>query len=191
MLLPSIPIKSTEVATTPHADYVIDLAKKLADGKRPGILSTVDKQGMPYSRWMATLSLHDWPLLYTITSPTSQKIQHIIDHPSVSWMFSNEERTVIINIRGRARIARDFEKMERVWKLLEDKSKAYFLTNPIDGPSFAVIETEIEDIDAIVPQYDIRFEAHAVDLECEWRGEGQPEDQKSGFGSSPRIVSPR
>jgi len=147
-----------------HAGYVVDVAKKLADGRRPGILATVDEHGMPHMRWMATLSLHDWPLLYTITAPNSRKIQHISANPNVSWMFSNEEMNVIVNIRGKARITTDSGKMQRVWKVLEDKSKAYFLSIAPDGPGFAVIETEIEDIDCIIPKYDINFQAHSVDL---------------------------
>jgi general stress protein 26 len=147
-----------------HADYVVDLAKKLADGKRPGVLATVDEHGVPHLRWMATLSLHDFPILYTITSPTSRKIQHIQANPNVSWMFSNEETNVIINLHGKARIADDFGKMQHVWKLLTDKSKAYFLNIKTDGPGFAVIETEIEDIDATIPKYEIAFHAHGEDL---------------------------
>jgi general stress protein 26 len=158
------PLKPPYKEATKHAGYVIDLAKKLADGKRPGILATVDEQGMPHLRWMATLSLHDWPLLYTITSPTSRKVQHIKNNPNVSWMFSNEEMNIIVNIRGKARIESDSGKIQRVWKLLEDKSKAYFLSIATDGPGFAVIETEIEDIDAVVPKYDIKFQAHSMDL---------------------------
>jgi general stress protein 26 len=149
---------------TRHAEYVIDLAKKLADGTRPGILATVDEKGMPHLRWMATLSLRDFPLLYTITSPNSRKIQHISRNPNVSWMFSNEEMNVIVNIHGKARITEDFGKMQHVWKLLEDKSKAYFLSIASDGPGFAVIETEIEDIDCIVPKYDMKFHAAGTDL---------------------------
>ena len=158
------PLKPPQKDAAKHAEYVIDLAKKLADGKRPGILATVDENGMPHLRWMATLSLHDFPLLYTITSPESRKIEHIAKNPSVSWMFSNEELNIIVNIRGKARIATDFGKMQHVWKLLEDKSKAYFLSIAADGPGYAVIETEIEDIDCIVPKYDIKFQAHSVDL---------------------------
>jgi general stress protein 26 len=130
------------------------------------------EQGMPHLRWMATLSLHDFPLLYTITSPASRKIQHISKYPSVSWMFSNEEMNVVVNLRGKARIASDPGKMQRVWKLVEDKSRAYFLNIASDGPGFAVIETEIEDIDAIVPNYDIKFQAHSVDLGSISRGLG-------------------
>jgi general stress protein 26 len=148
-----------------HVDYVVDVAKKLADGKRPGILATVDEHGMPHLRWMATLSLHDFPLLYTITSPNSAKIQHIQKKTNVSWMFSNEEMNIVLNIRGKARINCDFGKMQYVWKLLEDKSKAYFLSLATDGPGFAVIETEIEDMDCIVPKYDIKFQTHAADLQ--------------------------
>src|SRR5579871_649582 len=103
-----------------HAEYVVDLAKKLANGQRPGILATVDETGMPHLRWMATLSLQDFPTLYTISSPASRKIQHIQHNPKVSWMFSNEEMNVIINMRGKARITDDFGKMQYVWKFLED-----------------------------------------------------------------------
>lgn len=156
-------LMSSEKEAAKHASYAIELAKKLADGKRPGILATVDEQGMPHLRWMATLSLHEFPRLYTITSPTSRKIQHIQHHPNVSWMFSNEEMNVIVNIRGRARVASDLSETQRIWKLLEDKSKAYFLSIAADGPGFAVIETEIEDIDCIVPKYDIQFQARGVD----------------------------
>jgi general stress protein 26 len=156
------PLKQSQKEAAKHAEYVIDLAKKLANGTRPGVLATVDELGMPHMRWMATLSLSDWPALYTITSPDSKKIEHINHNPNVSWMFSNEEMNIIVNLRGQARITTDFGKMQRVWKLLEDKSKAYFLSIASDGPGFAVIETEIEHIDATVPKYDIRFQADGV-----------------------------
>jgi general stress protein 26 len=167
------PLKPPNEDVRKHVEYVIDLAKKLAGGERPGVLATVDEQGMPHMRWMATLSLRDWPLLYTITSPASRKIQHIKRNPRVSWMFSNEEMNIIINLRGKARIATDVGKMQQVWKLLEDKSKAYFLSIAADGPGFAVIETEIEDIDCILPKYDIKLQAHSADLGASSRGLGQ------------------
>lgn len=163
----SDPSQSTVKEMAKHAEYVVEMAKRLANGKRPGVLATVDEHGMPHVRWMATLSLHDWPLLYTITSPNSAKIQHIANHASVSWMFSNEEMNVIVNIRGKARINEDFGTMQRVWKMLEDKSKAYFLSLGNDNPGFAVIETEIEDIDCVVPKYDFRFQAHEEDLKIQ------------------------
>ena len=166
----SDPLKSPKEEAAKHAEYVIDLAKKLADGTRPGVLATVDEHGMPHVRWMATLSLRDWPLLYTITSPASRKVQHIKRHPGVSWMFSNEEMNIIINLRGKARITSDVGKMQQVWNLLEDKSKAYFLSIAADGRGFAAIETEIEEIDCILPKYDIKFQAHSVDLGSPSRG---------------------
>jgi general stress protein 26 len=169
----SDPIKSPNKEAAKHAEYVIDLAKKMADGRRPGILATVDDHGMPHLRWMATLSLQDFPLLYTITSPASRKVRHINHNPNVSWMFSNEGMSVIVNLRGRARIATDSGKMQHVWKLLEDKSKAYFLSIATDGPGYAVIETEIEDIDCTVPKYDIKFQARNVDLGSVSRGPGE------------------
>ena len=158
------PLKPSREEAARHAEYVIDLAKKLADGTRPGVLATADEHGMPHMRWMATLSLRDWPLLYAITSPDSRKIQHIKRNSRVSWMFSNDELSIIINIRGKARIADDSGKMQQVWKLLEDKSKAYFLSIDAEGSGFAVIETEIQDVECILPKYDIKFQAHHVGL---------------------------
>ena len=166
----SDPLKSPHEKAAKHAEYVIDLAKKLAGGERPGVLATVDEQGMPHMRWMATLSLRDLPLLYTITSPASRKVQHIKRHPGVSWMFSNVEMSIIINLRGKARISSDVGKMQRVWELLEDKSKAYFLSIAADRPGFVVIETKIEDIDCILPKYDIKFQVQGADLGFPSRG---------------------
>ena len=80
---PSDPTNSTQKDAVKHAEYVVDLAKKLADGTRPGVFATVDEQGMPHLRWMATLSLREFPRLYTITSPESRKIQHIRSNPNV------------------------------------------------------------------------------------------------------------
>jgi len=114
---------------------------------------------------MATLSLHDFPLLYTITSPLSRKIEQINKNPNVTWMFSNDEMSVIVNIRGKARTETDESKMERVWTLLEDKSKAYFLSIAPDTSGFAVIETKIEDIECVAVKYDFRVFAKAADLE--------------------------
>jgi len=37
------PLNPLQKEATKHAEYVIDLVKKLADGKRPGILATVDE----------------------------------------------------------------------------------------------------------------------------------------------------
>jgi general stress protein 26 len=164
--------KSSNGPAKKHAEYVIDLAKKMADGKRPGVLATVDENGMPHIRWMATLSLCDFPLLYTITSPISRKIQHIVDHPQVSWMFSNEELNVIVNIRGKARIVSESGKIQQVWKMLEDKSRAYFLSISTESAGFAVIETEIEDIDCIVPKYEISLQASSADFEPRATGPG-------------------
>jgi general stress protein 26 len=160
----SIPESPHSSDSAKHAAYVVDIAKRMANGERPGVFATVDEKGRPHLRWMATLSLEEFPLLYTITAPGSRKIDHIKRHPEVSWMFTNEEMNTIITINGKAQITTDSAKMNRVWKLLEDKSKAYFLSIQTDGPGFAVIETEIEAIECVIPKYDFRFITRPQDL---------------------------
>lgn len=159
----SAPLKLPHDQAANNADYVIEQAKIMTDGRRPGILATVDERGLPHLRWMGALTSRDWPRLYTMTSPTSRKVHHIFDHPSVSWMFSNEDLSIIINLRGKAQVTTDFEKVERVWNLIEDKSKAYCLNMSTEG-NLAVIETEIEEVDCVMPRYEIKFQAHHADL---------------------------
>jgi general stress protein 26 len=171
---PSIHSNSSDhKASEKHTSYVIEVAKKLADGDRPGVLATVDEKGMPHLRWMATLSLREFPLLYTLTSPVSRKVGHIKKNPGVSWMFSNVELNLIVNIRGNARIVDEPAKMQKVWKMVEDKSKAYFLNLTSEGTGYAVIETEIEDIDCVVPKYDLKFETNCADLSVSSRPPGE------------------
>lgn len=164
-------MKTTRTSTGPngkaqgqHGEYVIGLAKRLADGTRPGVLATVDEAGKPHVRWMATVSLRDFPLLYTITCPASQKVRHIQNNPHVSWMFSNDEMNLIVNLEGEAHLVCDPVRVQQVWKMLEDKSRAYFLSLSPGTAGFSVIETEITHISCTVPKYDLELQARSAEL---------------------------
>ena len=65
---------------------VLRMARQLLKGNHPGVLSTVDENGMPQSRWMATMSFEDFPNLYTLTAANSRKSQrqNKLDFPILS-----------------------------------------------------------------------------------------------------------
>ncbi len=140
-----------------HGEHAIRLAKQLADGNRPGVLATVDLDGMPQLRWMSTISLRDFPHLYALTSPTSRKIAHIRRNPRVSWMFTTDSSSMVVNLTGKASLITEKSAVNRIWRMIENKTNAYFLSLDTDSDGVAVIDTEIEDIECIVPRYDLHY----------------------------------
>lgn len=139
-----------------HAEHAIRLAKQLANGTRPGVLATVDENGCPQVRWMATLSLREFPHLYSLTSPKSRKVEHIRMNPKVSWMFTTEGSTMVVNMAGTATIVTDKTAVNRIWEIVEDKSNAFFLTLDC-SEGVTVIDTLIEDIECVAPRYDLHY----------------------------------
>jgi general stress protein 26 len=142
-----------------HGEHVIHLAKQLADGARAGVLATVDRAGVPHLRWMATVSLVEFPHLYALTSPSSRKIRHIDDNPRVSWMFTNESSSLVINLSGMATILTERADINRIWRMIDNKAHAYFLNLDPDAGGVAVIDTLIEDIECVIPRYDLHYPA--------------------------------
>lgn len=147
-----------------HGEHVIRLAKQLADGNRPGVLATVDHDGAPHLRWMSTLSLQEFPHLYALTSPASRKVAHIQRNPLVSWMFTTEMSSMVINLSGMAHVVIDKGEINRIWRLIENKTNAFFLSLDTMNDGVAVIDTIIEDVECIVPRYDLRYPAKDEDF---------------------------
>jgi general stress protein 26 len=143
--------------TKAHGEHVIRLAKQLADGNRPGVLATVDRAGIPHVRWMSTLSLQEFPLLYALTSPASRKVEEIRANPKVTWMFTTENSSLVVNLSGTAKILSDKSDINRIWRIIENKSNAFFLSLDTDASGVAVIETLIEDMECVVPRYDLHY----------------------------------
>ncbi len=155
---------STEI-TLEHNFYDIEdsgdimgLAKSLVNGQHPGILATIDGNGSPRMRWMSTLSFDEFPVFHSLTAPGSRKVCDIQAHPEVSWMFFNADRSLILNLRGRATIISDTARLKRIWRRIVDTSHAYFLNQYSKKPGFVVIETRVESIECSSPRNSLRFE---------------------------------
>jgi general stress protein 26 len=137
---------------------VIRMARQLLKGNNPGVLTTVDENGSPQSRWMATMSFEDFPDLYTLTAANSRKVAQIREHPIVQWMFTDPDFSFVVNLSGRAQLfLRDAETMKRVWDQIADKSRAYFMNATIDSPGFVVIHTKVEVVECTIPKRVLRF----------------------------------
>ncbi|HEX4140179.1 MAG TPA: pyridoxamine 5'-phosphate oxidase family protein [Candidatus Methylacidiphilales bacterium] len=142
-----------------HAEHVVRLARQLADGKRPGMLATVDSAGTPHMRWMQTLSLDQFPHLYALCSPSSRKVAQIRAQPRVSWIFTSETGNMVVHISGRAAILTEPAEVNRIWRLIEQKENAYFLDLKAGAEGVAVIDTLVDEIDCAVPKYGLHYPA--------------------------------
>jgi general stress protein 26 len=134
-----------------HCDELTELAQRLVGGRPLGVLTTVDADGAPHARWMATLTIENFPRLVTLTSATSAKVRHIRANPCVNWLFSTEDLTIVLNLAGRAQVHTDTVIVKRAWKAIHDKSHPYFLNSLQGRPTIAVIETLIERIECTTP----------------------------------------
>jgi len=146
-------------------EQLIRMARELLKGNNPGVLSTVDQNGFPQSRWMATMSFDDFPDLYTLTSARSRKVAQIQQHPIVHWMFSNHDLSFVVNLTGKAEIyLHEAEAMKRIWRQIADKSRAYFLGDAVKGPGFVVIHTKIEKIECTIPRKVLTFSVDPAEM---------------------------
>ncbi|MEO8206707.1 MAG: pyridoxamine 5'-phosphate oxidase family protein [Chthoniobacterales bacterium] len=139
------------------ADGLIAFTQQLMNGERPGVLTTMGPDGYPHARWMGTLSLEEFPRLYALTSPSSLKVFHVHTHPHVEWMFTNEDQAIVLNLKGTACIYSEIRDMKRIWRMISDKSKAYFLDSFTKGAGFCVIETVLSGIECNIPKNDRRI----------------------------------
>lgn len=159
-----IPVIETDTFDIEDSDDIVGIAKSLVNGLHPGILCTVDQDGRPRCRWMSTFAFDEFPVFHTLTVQHSRKVTDIEHHADVSWMFFNHDKTLILNLAGKARVVADTRTCRRIWKKAKDKSHAYFLEQfgKLDG--FAVIETKVNVIECTSPRSSLRFTVEPNEL---------------------------
>ncbi len=74
-------------------------------------------------------------------------------------MFTGQDSTVVIHLSGTASIITEKSEVNRIWRMIEDKSSAYFLDLEAVSGGVAVIDTVIEDIECVIPRYDLHYPA--------------------------------
>lgn len=156
--------KEIETFDVEDSEDVIGLVKGLVNGEQPGILCTVDRHGTPQARWMSTLDFKEFPVFYSLTAPESFKVGQIREHPEVSWMFCNHDKSLIVNLSGKARILTEVRTLKKIWREVVDKSLTYCLDQFAKGMGFVVIETTVSDIEVCSPVHHLRFRVHPSEL---------------------------
>ena len=154
----------TESFNIGDTDDVVALMKRLFDGRHAGILATVNQDGNPEVRLMSTLSFDEFPVFYTLTAPDSRKVKQIDRRPGVNWLFFDDNKSLIVNLIGKAHVLVDTPTLKRIWRQVEDKSHVYFLNQYSRGPGFVVIATTVESIECSSPKNARQFSLKPSDL---------------------------
>ena len=161
------PVIDNESFDIEDSDDIIGVAKNLVNGHHPGILATVNQDGKPALRWMSTLAFDEFPVFHSLTAPDSRKVEQINRHPDVNWMFFNHDRSLILNLIGKACVLTDTVTLKRIWQKVKDKSHLYFLDRYAKGLGFVVLETRIESIECTSPKNALRFAIEPSELKDE------------------------
>jgi general stress protein 26 len=162
--LPSYRAEDSSSFSLDDCDDVLGLLKALIDGSHPGLLTTVDEANHPHARWMATLAFDNFPFVYSLTARKSRKLAHIAKNPYVDWTFSNENLSLVLNLSGIAKALSEPAQIKKVWRLVKDKSHAYFLDNFSENPEFVALETTVTGIECCIPQSGLRWSVEADSL---------------------------
>src|SRR6218665_3559857 len=154
-----------ECVDVEDSDDLLGLVKDLVNGEHPGILCTIDRTGTPQARWMSTLDFKHFPVFHSLTAPGSHKVSEIQANPKVQWMFCNQDKSLIVNLSGTARILTEVPTLKQVWQDVVDKSRTYFLDQFSKGLGFVVIETTVDTIDVCSPVNRLRFRVPPSELQ--------------------------
>ncbi|HUB66915.1 MAG TPA: pyridoxamine 5'-phosphate oxidase family protein [Candidatus Methylacidiphilales bacterium] len=160
-LIPTItfrPAKEENLSVT-DIDFIVRLARKLADGSRPGVLTTVDVSGRPQARWMPTVGFNPFPLLYAWSSSESREAEALKRKPFVNWMFGNDLRGPVVNFTGPARVVTEAVIINQLWKLRAQQACLPSASRRDTGFRLILIETRVDNIECNISRE--QFEAWA------------------------------
>ncbi|MEX2442076.1 MAG: pyridoxamine 5'-phosphate oxidase family protein [Alkalispirochaeta sp.] len=125
---------------------LLDVMERVLDGSGAAVLTTVDSQGRPHSRWMVPAILRGQTgSLYAVTSPHFAKIEHIAAQPRVSWLLQSKSLDETVEVTGKAQVIDNPALKSDVLEALGSKLSAFWHVNP-DETDLTVIETAIESI---------------------------------------------
>lgn len=129
----------------------------LLELSRVGILTTVDAEGYPRSRWMTpTFVPGREGMLYAVTSPTFAKTVQIAKHPKVGWIFQTRALDEIMTVHGKINIIENPALRQEVQEALGQNLSIFWRVNPREQ-DLVVLETVIEEITYFNPMKNERY----------------------------------
>ncbi|MCX7786351.1 MAG: pyridoxamine 5'-phosphate oxidase family protein [Spirochaetes bacterium] len=131
---------------------------ELLETSRVGILTTVDSEGYPRSRWMTPAFVPGREgMLYAVTSPAFAKTMQISKYPKVGWIFQTRALDEIMTVQGKINIIENPALRSEVQEALGRNLSIFWRVNPREQ-DLVVLETVIEAITYFNPMKNERYE---------------------------------
>lgn len=135
-------------------EQVITAARKLIEQQLVGVLTTVDEEHCPHSRWMAGVPAGEGlTTLLSLSARGARKLDQIDTNPRVCWLFSDGHDDEVVTIIGTMRRLESPNMAEPVWQRLGEATRKYAM-NLLSEPEnlwFEGLETKITQIEYMSP----------------------------------------
>lgn len=138
---------------------MIGKVEQLLLASKVGILTTVDADGYPRSRWMTPAMLKGRPnFIYAVTAPSSAKAAHIRTHPKVEWTFQSKVLNEVLSVIGTASLVADPQAKAEVLEAIGPNLQIFWRVNE-DSKNIVVLETEIQQVSCFYPMRNEKFQS--------------------------------
>lgn len=135
-------------------DQVIAAARKLIEQQLVGVLTTVDDQHRPHSRWMLGAVEGDGlSTLVSLSARGARKLDHLATNPNVCWLFADNQDNEVVTLLGTMRRLESPNMAEPVWQRLNQAAEKYAM-NLLSEPEnlwFEGLQTTITQIEYMAP----------------------------------------
>lgn len=151
----------------PEDSEIIDIAARTIEQSLIGVLSTVDGQGRPRSRYMAAVADdHQLQYLFALTATETRKVHEIRDRPGVCWLFADGDYEHVVRLSGEARFTSTAELPLSIWNRLIDVTAPYVASDlrEKDHYAFHALVTRVQTLELLAPSLDLRS-PRTIDLE--------------------------
>ncbi|MFP4424947.1 MAG: pyridoxamine 5'-phosphate oxidase family protein [Alkalispirochaetaceae bacterium] len=130
---------------------MLDVLERILEKSHVAVLSTVDGDGRPRSRWMTPAVVRGRRgFLYTVSAPHFEKIEQIQKNSSVSWLLQTRALDEVLEVVGKAQIIDNPALKSEVLEAIGGHLTTFWRVNP-DETELIVIETVIDELTYLEP----------------------------------------
>ncbi len=137
---------------------IVEAARELVRARFVGVLSTVDEQGRPWSRFMsAVLDPDDPNRLLSVSARGARKLDQLAADEHVCWLFSDERHEEVATFYGVAQTFEHDTEASPLWQRLREASHPYAMDVLSDPENlwFVAMETTVQRIEYLAPAKDL------------------------------------
>ena len=122
---------------------IMERVASILESVTSAVLSTVDEDGKPRTRWMVPSTLPGYEgSIYCITSPHFNKIHDLERHPDAEWMVQTVSLNQVINLSGKINLIDNPSLKARIMETIGQRLHAYWKLST-EETDFVILETVV------------------------------------------------